>query len=312
MTPELIDTVRLNFTPESLTALNVVIAIIMFGVALDIRFEDFRAVFKNPKPPLIGLACQFFLLPALVFALTMILKPLPSVALGLMLIAACPGGNFSNFLTHFSGGNAALSVSMSSISTFLSIIMTPLNIAFWGGLNPHTASLLRTIEISPFEVFKTVMMILIIPLILGMSFGHRFPDWSQKLEKGFKYLSVAFLILFIIIALLKNYSYFIQFIGIAVVIVFLANSLALIGGYFTARLTGLKEADARAVSFEVGIQNSGFGLILVFNFFNGLGGMAIIAAWWGVWHIISGLSLATYWNRKPIMEKKPNQPLQEA
>lgn len=302
MNLEQIDSIRLNFTPESLTALNVVIAIIMFGVALDIRFEDFKDVLKNPRPPLIGLSCQFFLLPALVFALTMVLKPLPSVALGLILIAACPGGNFSNFLTHFSGGNAALSVSMSSISTILSIVMTPFNIAFWGGLNPHTADLLRTIQISPLDVLKTVMMILIIPLVLGMGFGHRFPALSQKLEKGFKYLSVAFLIIFIVIALVKNYEYFIQFVGIAVVIVFLANSLALIGGYFMARLTGLSESNARAVSFEVGIQNSGFGLILVFNFFNGLGGMAIIAAWWGVWHIVSGLALATFWSRRPVTD----------
>lgn len=304
MQTDMIDTIRLNFSPQSLTALNVVIGIIMFGVALDIHISDFKAVFKSPKPPLIGLACQFFLLPALVFGLTMLLHPLPSVALGLILIAACPGGNFSNFLTHFSGGNAALSVSMSSISTFLSIVMTPFNIAFWGRLNPHTAVLLRSIEINPLDVFKTVMLILILPLALGMAFGHRFPERAQKLEKTFKPLSVGFLILFIVLALVKNYEYFLKFVGIAVVIVFLANGLALLAGYFAARLSGLSEADSRAVSFEVGIQNSGFGLILVFNFFNGLGGMAIIAAWWGVWHIISGLLLATFWSRKDLSSNR--------
>lgn len=299
-----IDAIQLNFSPESLTALNVVIAIIMFGVALDIRLSDFKSVFLTPKPPLIGLACQFFLLPALAFVLTLILQPYPSVALGIMLISACPGGNFSNFLAHFSKGNAALSVTMSSISTFLSIVMTPLNIAFWGNLNPATQPLLQSIRIDPLEVFQTVFVILILPLALGMLCARIFPKISAKLETGLKYLSVLFLIVFIVLALVKNFTYFVQFVGSAVVIVFLANGLGLFLGHRVSKWTGLSEADARAVSFEVGIQNAGFGLILIFNFFNGLGGMAVIAAWWGVWHMISGLTLATYWSRKIPLEEQ--------
>jgi len=104
--------------------------------------------------------------------------------------------------------------------------------------------------------------------------------------------------LFIAGALAANWDYFIRYVGRVVMVVFLMNGLGLLVGYWSARLAGLPERDRRAVSIEVGIQNSGFGLVLVFNFFEGLGGMAIVAAWWGIWHIVSGLALATWWRRR--------------
>lgn len=296
-----IDAVHLNFSPESLQALNWVIAIIMFGVALDIHWRDFKAVFSTPKAPLIGLLCQFVLLPAVACGLTLLLDlffPVaPGIALGVILVAACPGGNFSNFLTHFSGGNTALSVTMSSISTLASIVMTPFNIGFWGQLNPHTAPLLKSISIDPVQVFSTVFCILILPLALGMAFQHYRPTLSQKLKKPLQNLSLLFLGVVIVLALKNNFGYFLQYIGLAAGIVFLVNTVALALGYSMSRLTRLSQADAQAVAFEVGIQNAGFGLILIFNFFDGLGGMALITAWWGVWHLISGLALALWWRK---------------
>ncbi len=297
-----IDAVRLNFSPESLQALNWVIAIIMFGVALDIHWRDFKAVFATPKAPLIGLCCQFVLLPAIACGLTLLLDlffPVaPGIALGVILVAACPGGNFSNFLTHFSGGNTALSVTMSSISTLASIVMTPFNIGFWGQLNPHTAPLLKSISIDPWQVLTTVFSILILPLAAGMAFQHYRPGLSQKLKKPLQSLSLIFLGVVIVLALKNNFGYFLQYIGLAAGVVFIVNAVALTLGYSMSRLTRLSQADAQAVSFEVGIQNAGFGLILIFNFFDGLGGMALITAWWGVWHLISGLALALWWRRR--------------
>lgn len=293
-----IDSIRLNFSPESLQVLNIALAVIMFGVALDIHLNDFKTVLKSPKAPLIGLLCQFLLLPALASLLILILQPQPSMALGLMLVAACPGGNFSNFLTQFAGGSAALSVTMSSVSTVLSIVMTPLNLSFWGWLNPHTSHMLQEIKLSAGEILQTVVLILILPLLLGMGVNHWKPTLAQKLHKGLQAFSLIFLVTFIGLALKNNFEYFVRFIGLAAWIVFLTNGAALLMGYWFARGLKLSEPDARAVAFEVGIQNAGFGLILVFNFFNGLGGMAIIAAWWGVWHLISGLGLALWWRRQ--------------
>ena len=272
----------------------------MFGVALDMHLDDFKAVFRTPRPPLIGLLCQFLLLPALACGLTLLLRPQPSVALGIMLVAACPGGNFSNFLTHYGGGNTALSITMSSISTAASVLMTPLNISFWGSINPHTRPLLQQINIEPLGVLQVVALILLIPLALGMGLNMRAPKVATRLQKPFQIFSLIFLIVFIGIALSKNFDYFLQYIGIAAWIVFITNALALALGFWGARSLGLGLYDARAVSFEVGIQNAGFGLILVFNFFGGLGGMAIIAAWWGIWHLVSGLILALYWRRNPV------------
>ena len=297
-----IDALRLNFSPESLYALNWVIGIIMFGVALDIHWRDFKEVFKQPRAPLIGLACQFVLLPAIACGLTMLLHlvmPLaPGIALGVILVAACPGGNFSNFLTHFSRGNTALSVTMSSISTLASIVMTPFNIGFWGRVNPQTAPLLKSIEIDPWSVLLTVFSILLMPLALGMLFRHFKPLWSDRLKKPFQSMSLVFLILIITLALKNNFTYFVQYIGLAATVVFIVNAVALALGYGMSRLTRLNQADSQAVAFEVGIQNAGFGLILIFNFFEGLGGMALITAWWGVWHLISGLALAIWWRKK--------------
>ena len=126
-----VDEITLNFSPRGLAVLNAVLALVMFGVALDIRLADFRRVVAAGKPALLGLAAQFFLLPAFTFVLVLILDPIPSMALGMMLVAACPGGNISNFMTHLARGNTALSVTMSAASTAAATLMTPLNIAFW-------------------------------------------------------------------------------------------------------------------------------------------------------------------------------------
>ena len=138
-----IDLVRLNFNPQSLWALNAIIGLVMFGVALDLKAADFRDVLVMPKPVLIGLAAQFLLLPAFTFVLVLLIRPAPSIALGMILVAACPGGNISNFLTHYARGNTALSITMTAVSTAVAIVMTPFNLSFWGGLHPEASKILN-------------------------------------------------------------------------------------------------------------------------------------------------------------------------
>ena len=300
MEPLAIDQVRLNFNPQGLMVINAAIGLMMLGVSLDLKIEDFKRILVSPKAPGIGLFAQFLLLPAFTFLLTLVLKPHPSMALGMILVAACPGGNLSNIMTYLAKGNCAVSISMTAISTVAAIFMTPLNLSIWGSLNPDTAEILRRVSLSPVDVFITVFVILGIPLIIGQVLARFFPSLASRVRRPFKLFSLIFFLLIICGALAANWNNFISYVGIVMLAVFLHNALALNLGYWCGRLVKLDERDARATCIEVGIQNSALGLVLVFNFFDGLGGMAILVAWWGVWHIIAGLVTAFIFTRRPL------------
>jgi len=218
----------------------------------------------------------------------------------MILVAACPGGNLSNIITYLARGNCAVSISMTAVSSAAAIIMTPLNLALWGGLNTATAPILREVSLSPMDVFVTIFVILGVPLAAGLLLGRALPRLADKVRKPFKVFSLCFFILIVCGALAANWQYFLKFVGLVVVAVFLHNLLALNIGYWSAKAARLDARDCRAVSIEVGIQNSALGLVLVFNFFEGLGGMAILVAWWGIWHIISGLSAAFLFSRQHL------------
>ena len=294
-----IDAVRLNFSPESLVALDVILAFVLFGVALDIRLADFKGIVTAPRGTVIGILAHSVLLPAVAWVLTMVLEPDPSIALGMILVASCPSGNISNFLVNHARGNTALSVTIAAFSMLGSIFFTPFNLAFWGDLNPHTRPILQSVALSPWEVLGTVVVLLGIPTAAGIWVSHRFPAFATRARQPFRLLSLAFFVLFVVGALVVNWEFFLRYTQRVVLFVFLLNAFALLTGYYTARAARLAEADRRAVSLEVGIQNSGFGLALVFNFFGGLGGMAIVAAWWGIWHLLAGLTVSTWWRRHP-------------
>ena len=299
-----IDQIRLNFNPQGLFVINAAIGLMMFGVALDLKLEDFKRIIVSPKAPGIGLIAQFVLLPAFTFLLTMILRPQPSIALGMILVAACPGGNLSNIITYLAKGNVAVSISMTAVSTAAAIVMTPFNLALWGRLNPDTAEILRSVSLNPMDVFTTIFLILGIPLILGLTLSRIFPHLADKVRKPFKIFSLIFFMVIVCGALAANWSIFVKVIGLVMLIVLLHNALALNLGYWSGRVAGLPERDSRATCIEVGIQNSALGLVLVFNFFGGLGGMAILVAWWGIWHIIAGLTTAFIFTRFKLPEEE--------
>ncbi len=304
MDPAALDQVRLNFNPTGIAIINGAIGLMMLGVALELKIEDFKRILSSPKAPAIGLAAQFLLLPAFTFLLVYIIRPFPSMALGMMLVAACPGGNLSNIVTYLAKGNSAVSISMTAVSTIFAIFMTPLNISFWGSMNSGTASILRQVSLNPIDVFVTVFIILGIPMTIGMTIGHFMPDLANKIRRPFKIFSLIFFILIVCGALGANWQNFIKYVGIVVFAVFLHNALALNIGYWFGKIARLDERDCRAVSIEVGIQNSALGLVLVFSFFDGLGGMAILVAWWGIWHIIAGLVTAFIFTRRKLPENK--------
>lgn len=293
---ESIDALQLNLNSGGLHIMNVSLAFIMFGVALELTVDDFKKVAKNPKGTIIGLTSQFFLLPALTFLIVLVLEPHPSFALGMMMVAACPGGNISNFFSLLSRGNAALSVSMTAFATGLSIFMTPFNFAFWASLYGPTNAILTEIHLNLFEVFRIIVLILGIPLILGMTLRHFKDELSQTISPYIKNFGIIFFAGFVIVAFSMNFDNFMSYVHLVVLLVFIHNAIALTSGYGLAYLFKLPRKDRKSISIETGIQNSGLGLLLIFNFFDGLGGMALVAAWWGIWHIVAGLSIGWYWS----------------
>ncbi|WP_375690070.1 bile acid:sodium symporter family protein [Pseudooceanicola sp. LIPI14-2-Ac024] len=293
----MIDEAVLDFAPGSLMLLNAILAVVMFSIAIDLRLRDFQVLLQAPRALIAGLVSQFLVLPALTFLMVLALQPRASVALGLMLVAACPGGNISNFITYRAGGNAALSVSMTAIATVAAIVMTPLNIAFWGSLYPPSAAILRVTHIDPVQVAITVGFMLVLPLVLGVALNTYRPQVAARLRRPLQWLSMGIFVAFIVIALAANWAQFLAYAGAIAGLVILHNALAMAGGYATATVARLSPYDRRAVTIETGIQNSGLGLVLIFGFFGGLGGMAVVAAFWGIWHAISGIALAAVWGR---------------
>jgi BASS family bile acid:Na+ symporter len=294
-----VDEIRLNFNPASLVALNAVLAFLMFGIALDTRVDDFKRVLKLPVAMAAGIAAQFLLLPAITFGLTLVLQPAPSIALGMILVACCPPGNISNILTHRAGGNVALSVSMTAISNALSIVLMPLNLAFWGAMHPTAAPLLKTIALDPIEMGLHIVIIIGAPFVAGILCARHLPRLTERFKKPARILSFLCLVGFIVGAIAGNWRYFVDYLGLVLLAVIVHDVLAYALGYATARVAGLKEYDRRAVSIEVGVRNAGLGLVLIFSFFGGLGGMAVVAGAWGFLDIVIGLLLAAWWARRP-------------
>ena len=293
-----LDTAKINFDSTGLWVLNIALAIVMFGVALGITIDDFKSLVKQPKLVLVGILSQFILLPLITYGFIILIKPQPSIALGMMLVAACPGGNISNFMTHLAKGNTALSISLTAFATFVAVFMTPFNFQFYGSLYQPTATLLKDVALNPFDLVQLVILILGIPLVIGMVVRYRFENTAIQLSKILKPLSIIVFAAIVVIAFSKNIDVFNAYIHHVLLLGISHNIMAVLLGLTIAKLFKLSFKNQKTIAIETGIQNSGLGLLLIFTFFNGLGGMAILAAFWGIWHIISGLLLAFYWSHK--------------
>jgi len=304
-----IDHITLNFSDNGKMFLNLTIALIMFGVALDINLSDFVSLSKKPKPALVGILSQFLIMPLATFLLAFSLGGVitPTIGLGMILVAACPGGNISNFISSLAKGNVALSVSLTAFSSLGGIILTPLNFTFWGNLyikyysGNASADLVRDLNIDVLDVLQTIVIILGVPLALGLAFKIKLPRITAKILNPIKRFSIFAFLSIIVIIFSSNVDLFVTYIPYIFFIVLAHNALALSLGYGTGKIFGLDKRNNKTLAIETGIQNSGLALALLFNpdIFPqdlAIGGMAFIAAWWGVWHIISGLTMAGFWS----------------
>ncbi len=323
-TVKTIDSIVVTLNAGGMNTINIILAFVMYGVALGIRPRIFVDVFKKPKSVLLGMLCQLVLLPLFTFLLAWALGPAVSfsMAMGMILVASCPGGNISNFISSLSKANVELSVSLTAISTALAMFMTPLNFWLYGNLYIKVADLSTLVGAVPnlhipfWDVFKTIVILLGIPLTLGILTAHFFPKAAEKMKKPFQWFSIIFFLAMVVLSFMGNIQAFLKCVKYIFLVVLLHNALALCIGFGTAGVFRLGEKDRRTLTIETGIQNSGLGLALMLGanqiFSNFMpqypggvpGGMLVITAWWGIWHIISGLSVAGFFNLKDARAAK--------
>lgn len=295
---ENLDLIQYNFNQNNVIILNIAVGFIMFGVALGLSVTDFKQVFKNPKYIFAGLFSQLLILPILTIALIHIIKPQASVALGMILISVCPGGNISNFMSSVAKANVALSVSLTALTSTAAVLLTPLGLTLWGQLYEPASTLLRSIQLDFLNVLATVFLIIIVPLALGMGIRQYNKQMAIRWESNLKTLSMLIFLAIVCFAVFSNLDSFMNYIPLVMGIVIIHNALAIGGGLSVAKLFKLDNPSTKTLMIETGIQNSGLGLALIFSFFDGLGGMTLVAAAWGVWHIIAGLTLSTFLSKR--------------
>ena len=306
-----LNSISLNFGEGGMLIVNIILAFVMFGVALGIKPQTFKDVFTNPKSVIVGVLLQWIGLPAVTFAVVLALSPMitPMVALGMILVASCPGGNISNFISSLAKGNIELSVSMTAVTTAFAPFITPLNFYFWGTLYSQLVSMradipMLTIPFMP--MLQQILLLLGVPIFVGLIFARYFPNATKKITRPAQVLSILLFIGMVVVSFSQNFQIFLDNIIFIFIIVLIHNAIAMATGYLGGSLAKVPEADRRSLTVEIGIQNSGLGLILLFNpaifppeiWHGHYGGMLFVAAWWGIWHIVSGLTVAYLFRRK--------------
>ena len=297
-----VDTLQLHFNPDQMLVLNAAMAFLMFSVALDIRLEDFRRVVQFPRSIGVGILAQYLIFPLLTLAIIAVFNPPASVGLGMVLVSMCPSGNMTNFLSHYAKANVALSVTLNAIIILSASFLTPAGFLFWSAFVPGSEAVRQTFEISFSQMVIIIVELIVAPLLLGMWLNEKKTEFVAKIRPWAQRMSLLIFFSILVLALLGNRDNIVNFLGFVFVLVAVHNGVALAHGYALGRLFRLPELDCRTLAFETGIHNTALGLLLIFKFFGGLGGMALSAAWYGIWDLITGMSLAWYWKKRPVQQ----------
>ncbi|MBI5277617.1 MAG: bile acid:sodium symporter family protein [Burkholderiales bacterium] len=278
--------------------LSLVLATMVFSVALELKVDDFRRVARSPRSVVCGLIPQFLLLPVGTWLATLSLDLPPNVEAAMILVACCPGGSLSNVVTHFGRGNTALSVSISAVASLIALFATPFNFSWMVASNPATAGWLRTLAIDPSDIWKSLLFLLAVPMSLGLAVGWRWPALTARIRKPLANFSLFALFAFIVLGLVRERQLLTLGLLPTLGLVVLHNASGLAFGWLAAMAMRVDERDRRAVMIEGGMQNSGLALGIIGVQFASDLGMVVIASLWGIWHIVSGMSLAFHWRRK--------------
>jgi BASS family bile acid:Na+ symporter len=298
-----VDALQINFNSDQLRFLNLAMAFLMFSVALDIRPADFRKVAQFPKSVGVGLLIQYLLFPLLTLAVIRVFEPPVSMSMGMVLVSMCPSGNMTNFLTHFARANVVLSVTFNAIVILAASVVTPAGFLFWSDFIPDSERLRQAFEIRFPDMARIIAELILAPLLLGMGLHVYFGKLTAAIRPWAQRLSLFVFFSILILALFGNRDNLAQYLGYAFLIVLVHNALGLAAGYWIGRFVRLPESDSRTLAFESGVHNTALGLLLIFSFFNGLGGMALIAAWYGIWDLATGIGLALWWRYRSRPEQ---------
>jgi len=296
-----LDNLRIILDPLGQAGVAIALMLVMFSVALGLRLDDFHFLIDKPLLFLGGVATQVLVLPLATFALVLILAPPASVALGMIVVACCPGGAVSNLMTYLSRGNVAVSVALTATSSMLAALLTPASILFWSHSYEPTAKLLKTLDVSPLIFVSQTTVLLAVPLILGMTVAAKAPDVAARIRRRTTLIGVSALIGVVIYGIVYFIDILIPVLSVIGFVVLIHNAMAFGTGAFAGFVLSRRSATRRALTFEIGIQNSGLALVILLSQLKGLGGAAAVATLWGVWHLISGsfvVGLFRFWDKE--------------
>lgn len=273
---------------------NYLLMIVMFGMGLTLKLEDFKVVFTRPKDIICGCLAQFIIMPALAFALSKIFNLDPALMAGVVLVGTCPGGTSSNVITYLSKGDVALSVGMTSVNTLLAPVLTP----------AITYLLLKTtVSVDILAMFISIVKVVIIPIGLGFIINKFFGKFTQKLVKILPMISVIAICMIVAAVVSHNAAKILSTGVIVFVVVILHNLLGYGCGFGLGKILRLNPAKTKALSVEIGMQNSGLATSLAGTAFPTLAMATVPGAIFSVWHNISGAILANIYNRWAPEEK---------
>ena len=283
----------------SLSWINWLLMIIMFGMGLTLKFEDFKIIFSRPKDVIIGCIAQFTIMPAIAFILCKTFNLDPALTVGVVLVGTCPGGTSSNVITFLSRGDVALSVSMTSVNTILAPILTP-TITY--------ILLSKTIHVDIISMFISIMIVVIIPICLGFIINKYFGKFTKKVIKSLPFISVIGICMIVASVVSHNSSKILTTSFVVFIVVFLHNILGYLLGFCLGKVLKLNLSKTKALSIEIGMQNSGLATSLANTSFSSLAMATVPGAIFSIWHNISGAILANFYNM--LTEEKEKKDLE--
>ncbi len=291
MMPETVSFIKTSY-------INTLLGIVMFGMGLTLKPQDFRIVFSHPKDVVIGTIAQFTIMPLLAFVLSRAFGLSPELTVGVILVGTCPGGTSSNVMTYLSKGDVALSVGITSVSTVLAPVMTPLLTYIYAG---------KTVDVNMLSMFLSIIQVVILPIVVGFAINHFFARFAERAADVLPLVSTLAIVAIVGAVVSANAARLVNCGFLVLGIVVLHNILGYVLGYGAGKLMKMDTTKCRAVSIEVGMQNSGLATSLATVHFAQYPLATIPGAVFSVWHNVSGAILANIFLRQSERKEKKLQ-----
>ena len=290
---ETLDQLRIVLDPIGQAGVAIALMLVMFSVSLGLAVDDFRQLGRRPVLFVGGIVAQVIGLPLLTLLILMAVTVPPSIALGMLVVACCPGGAVSNLMTFLARGNVAYSVSLTAASSLLAAVLTPVSILFWSNLYPPTAALLDSLSVSPAMFVAQTLLLLAVPLVAGMAVAARVPDLAARMRRSTALLGSLTLAGVVIYGIVTFYPLLEPALPLLLTVTVLHNAAAFGLGALTGLVLRADGSSRRTLVFELGLQNSGLAIVILIGQLDGVAGAAAVAAAWGVWHLVAGSIIVT-------------------